>query len=205
MCYMKSTYEYTLVGTVNDTPEDLHLRLYVDADFAGDREDSYSTSGGWLVLAGPRTYFPLTWVSKKQSSVSRSTTESEVVSLAYSLFKEALPMCSLWDKLLNRDMDLYILEDNKAAIQVCQNGFSSKLRHIGRTHKVNLQSVKDEIMRESTHLEYTITDKQAADIFTKALEPMKWPAALEMLGAVSPDRLKSSVSAAAAPGNQKFN
>ena len=205
MCYMKSTYEYTLVGTVNDAPEDPHLRLYVDADFAGDREDSYSTSGGWLVLAGPRTYFPLTWVSKKQSSVSRSTTESEVVSLAYSLFKEALPMCSLWDKLLNRDMDLYILEDNKAAIQVCQNGFSSKLRHIGRTHKVNLQSVKDEIMRESTHLEYTITDKQAADIFTKALEPMKWPAALEMLGVVSPDRLKSSVSAAAAPGNQKIN
>ena len=68
-----------------------------------------------------------------------------------------------------------------------------------------MQSVKDEIMRESTHLEYTITDKQAADIFTKALEPMKWPAALEMLGVVSPDRLKSSVSAAAAPGNQKFN
>jgi len=185
MGYLKATTDYTLVGTVNDAPEDLHLRLFVDADFAGDREDAYSTSGGWLVLAGPRTYFPLCWVSKKQTAVSRSTTEAEVVSLAYSLFKEALPMCALWDKLMGREMELYICEDNKAAITICENGFSAKLRHISRTHKVNLQSIKDEVTKENTHLQYTDTLKQAADIFTKGLEPHKWDAALRMLGVLS--------------------
>ena len=182
MCYMSSSAHYRMIGVVDDNPEDLHLRLYVDADFAGEREDAYSTSGGWLVLCGPRTYFPLTWVSKKQSSVSRSTTEAEVVALSYSLFKEALPMCQLWDKLLGRVVDLYIMEDNQAAIKICETGYSSKLRHIGRTHKVNIASIRDEVVKEHTHLTGVDTNKQAADIFTKALDPIKWPAALRMLG-----------------------
>ena len=97
MCYMHTTSHYLLVGRVNDALEDLRLDLFVDADFAGDREDTNSTNGGWLVLGGPKTYFPLCWVSKKQTSVSRSTTKSEVISLAHSLFLEALPMMSLWD------------------------------------------------------------------------------------------------------------
>jgi hypothetical protein len=181
MCYMKRTIDYRLYGYVRDKPENLRLDLYVDADFAGDREDSYSTSGGWLVLAGPDTYFPLCWVSKKQTSVSRSTTESEIVSLAHSLFLEALPMCTLWDTILGREVDLHIHEDNEAAILVINKGFSSKLRHILRTHKVNIQSIKDEVDKPHTHLKHVSTDKQAADIFTKALEPQKWQAALDML------------------------
>ena len=55
---------------------------HVDADFAGDTKDARSTSGGYLVLVGPNTFFPLTWLSKRQTSVSRSTTESEVVAMA---------------------------------------------------------------------------------------------------------------------------
>jgi len=35
--YIDSTPQYRLVGTIKDNPEDLELRLYVDADFAGDR------------------------------------------------------------------------------------------------------------------------------------------------------------------------
>ena len=44
MCYMWGSREYELVGHVNDPIEDLWLQLYVDADWAGDREDKYSTS-----------------------------------------------------------------------------------------------------------------------------------------------------------------
>ena len=87
VCYINSTVNSTLVGTVQDSTEDLHLSLYVDADFAGER-DAKSTSGGFLILSGPHTRFPLAWVSKRQTSVSRSTTEAEIVSLAYSLYQE---------------------------------------------------------------------------------------------------------------------
>ncbi|MFY9237268.1 MAG: reverse transcriptase domain-containing protein, partial [Roseovarius sp.] len=43
MCYMWGTREYELIGYVNDPLEELWLDLYVDADWAGDREDKYST------------------------------------------------------------------------------------------------------------------------------------------------------------------
>ena len=48
--YIDSTPHYRLVGTINDNPEDLELRLYVDADFAGDRLTGKSTSRGYLVF-----------------------------------------------------------------------------------------------------------------------------------------------------------
>ena len=85
MCYMLATPDLKLTGYVNDPIESIHLKLYVDADFAGDREDTKSTSGGFLALAGDNTFFPLAWVSKKQTSTSKSTAEAELVSLSYSL------------------------------------------------------------------------------------------------------------------------
>ena len=106
ICYIHSTLQHRLVGTVGDAAEDLSLRLYVDADFAGDRLDAKSTSGGFLVLYGPNTFFPLSWVCKKQTAVSRSTTEAEVISLAHSLFSEALPTLQLWCLILGREVRL---------------------------------------------------------------------------------------------------
>ena len=57
--YINSTPHYRLVGTIEDDPEHFELRLYVEADFAGDRLTGKSTSGGFLVLYGPNTFFPL--------------------------------------------------------------------------------------------------------------------------------------------------
>ena len=56
VCYINSTVNSTLVGTVQDSTDELHLSLYVDADFAGER-DAKSTSGGFLVLSGPHAHF----------------------------------------------------------------------------------------------------------------------------------------------------
>ena len=182
VCYLHTTQHYQLVGKVMDQAPLLSLRLYVDADFAGDRLTGKSTNGGYLVLVGPNTFFPLMWVSKKQTSVSRSTTESEVVSLAHSLFSEALPSLSLWETLLGREVALEVLEDNQATILIIHKGYSPKLRHVSRTHKVNLASLTEQFERPNITLQYVDTTEQAADIFTKALEPQKWGPALEMLG-----------------------
>jgi hypothetical protein len=181
VCYVQSTLEYRLTGTVNDPLDQLKLKLYVDADFAGDRINAKSTNGGFLCLSGPNTFFPLQWISRRQTSVSRSTTESEVVSLAHSLFLEALPMCDMFDCILGRDVELEVLEDNEATIKIVRKGYSSKLRHISRTHRVNLASVKEVFENPNIALNYVGTLEQVADIFTKALEPQKWGAALDML------------------------
>ena len=43
-------------------------------------------------------------------------------------------------------------------------------------------AVKEQLDREDTLLELVNTCRQKADIFTKALQPAKWPAAMELLG-----------------------
>ena len=60
------------------------------------------------MLAGPNSYFPRAWVSKRQTSTSRSTTESEVVSLAHSLCQEGIPSLQLWELLLARSVNLKV-------------------------------------------------------------------------------------------------
>ena len=179
--YIHSTINYRLTAHVNDPPEDLELSLYVDADFSGEHEHTKSTNGGLLALTGAATFFPISWISKRQTSTSRSTTEAEVISLAFGVFNEALPTLSLWEKLLGRKVQVKCLEDNQATILVVKRGFSPKLRHISRTHRVDLGSLAEVFKRDSVSLEYISTDMQAADIFTKALAPQKWGDAIRML------------------------
>ena len=57
------------------------LELFPDTDFAGDLEDSKSTSGRPLCIFGSHTFVPKSWMCKKQTSVSHSSTESETISL----------------------------------------------------------------------------------------------------------------------------
>ena len=180
--YIHATPHYRLAGSINDKEEDLELQLYVDADFAGDKGNARSTSGGFLVLRGPTSFFPLAWVSKRQTSTSRSTTESEVISLAYSLYQEGIPSLQLWELLLQRSVKLRVMEDNQATILVVKKGYSPKLRHITRTHKVNLSCLSEVFAEGGVTIEYVDTKDQAADIFTKALPPQKWGAALNLLG-----------------------
>ena len=54
---------------------------FQDSDFAGDLEDSKSISGGTLCVFGSHTFVPITWMCKKQTSVSHSSTESEIIFL----------------------------------------------------------------------------------------------------------------------------
>ena len=120
--YINSTKHYRLVGQVDDNPEDLFLSLYADADFAGEKEGARSTSGGYLVLKGPNTHFPLAWLSRRQTSTPSSTTESEAISLAHSVFTEGIPALSLWEVLLKRTVNSKIHEDDQATILVVRKG-----------------------------------------------------------------------------------
>ena len=64
---------------------------FQDSDFAGDLEDSKSTSGGTLCVFGSHTFVPISWMCKKQTSVSHSSTESEIISLDARLRLDQIP------------------------------------------------------------------------------------------------------------------
>ena len=165
---------------MRDDPKYLFLELYCDADY-GHPTDARSTTGGWLVLRGPNTDFPLACIHHKQHATSRSTTEAEDVALAQSLFAEGVPALSLWEVLLKRKVDLHVREDNEAAIKAIRKGYSAKMRHTPRTHRVDLQSVKEALDNDSVEMSHVETAHQRADVFTKDLAPSKWTPAVEML------------------------
>ena len=67
----------------------------------GDLEDSKSTSGGTLCIFGSHTFVPISWMCKKQTSVSHSSTESEIISLDTGLRLDGLPALELWDLIVS--------------------------------------------------------------------------------------------------------
>ena len=75
------------------------LGLFQDSDFTGDLEDSQSTSGGLLCMFVSHTFVP-TSLCKKQTSVSHSSTEAEMISLDAGLRMVGIPALDLWDLVI---------------------------------------------------------------------------------------------------------
>ena len=84
-----------------NTAKQCRLGLCQGSDSAGDLEDSKSTSGGTLCIFGSHTFVPISWMCKKQTAVSRSSTESEIISLDTGLRLDGLPALELWDLIVS--------------------------------------------------------------------------------------------------------
>ena len=95
--YIHHTCEYKQHCHVGNTVKQCRLELFQDSDFAGDLEDSKSTSGGTLCSCGSHTFVPISWMCKKQTAVSHSSTESEIISLDTGLRLDGLLALELWD------------------------------------------------------------------------------------------------------------
>ena len=80
--------------------------LFVDAGFAGDLQDSKSTTGSFLVLVGPQTWAPISWMCKKQVPISHSSSEAEVIALEAALRLEGIPALLFWDEVIAMFSDL---------------------------------------------------------------------------------------------------
>ena len=61
------TCEYRQYCYVGNTAQHCRLGLFQGSDFAGDLEDSKSTSGGILCIFGSHTFVPTSWMCKKQT------------------------------------------------------------------------------------------------------------------------------------------
>ena len=63
-------------------------------------ERHLSTSGRVLCIFGSRTFVPISWMCKKQTSVSHRSTESEIISLDAGLRMDGLLALYLWDMVI---------------------------------------------------------------------------------------------------------
>ena len=99
--YIHHTCDYKQYCHVGNTAKQCRLGLFQDSDFAGDLEDSKSTSGGTLCVFGSHTFVPISWMCKKQTAVSHSSTESEIISLDTGLRLDGLPALEPWDLIVS--------------------------------------------------------------------------------------------------------
>ena len=86
---------------MGNTAKQCRLGLFQDSDFAGDLEDSKSTSGGTLCTFGSHTFVPISWMCKKQAAVSHSSTEFEIISLDTGLRLDGLLALEFWDLIVS--------------------------------------------------------------------------------------------------------
>jgi hypothetical protein len=143
-------------------PGPLALTAFTDADWAGDPSDRRSTSG-IIVFLG---HNPITWLAKKQHTVSRSSTEAEYRSLATGAAELA------WIRQVLCDLKLFLPSapliwcDNTSALALASNPvFHGRTKHI----EVDYHFVREKVVRGDLLLQFISTHDQLADIFTKAL------------------------------------
>jgi hypothetical protein len=149
-------------GVLFKKGESLTLEAYTDADYAGSLDDRRSTSGYCTFLGGNL----VTWRSKKQNVVARSSAESEFRSMA-------MGVCELlWLKIILDDlkikwtgpMKLYC--DNKSAISIAHNPVQhDRTKHI----EVDRHFIKEKLDNGLICTPFISSKDQLADILTKGL------------------------------------
>lgn len=155
--YLKQTYDHGLFYQ----PGSLKLEAYSDADYAGNPDDRHST-GGYCIYFG---YNPVSWSSKKQRTVSRSSTEAEYRQLAYTAAEIS------WFRSLFKDLGVSLTTptiwcDNISSICLASNPvFHARTKHL----EVDYHYVRDKVVRKELDVRYICTTDQVADVFTKGL------------------------------------
>ena len=183
VCYIKATVSLKMYGWIGDKRDKLELVLYCDADLAGDRNDSKSTSGVFMCLVGPTSFMPLAAVSKKQTSVSKSTPEAEIVAIDHGLSKHALPALSLWENILGKQLSIRLMEDNAAACRVVITGRNPSMRHMSRTQRIDVAWINERYVDKTFFFIECPSEYQAGDLMTKHFTDAKvWSRNLHLVG-----------------------
>ena len=172
-----------IIRYINGTPDyglwyskdsNAYLARYSDADWVGSVDDRESTSGGCLYLGKNL----VSWMSKKQNSVSLSTAEVEYIATR--------SCCTqlLWMKKLLHDYGIpqdtmCIFCDNTSAINLSKNSIQhSKSKHI----EIHYHFIQDLVEERVVCLEFIHTDNQKADIFTKPLDGPRFESLRKTIG-----------------------
>ena len=119
---MNGTVAWRQIGFIGDSSDELQLGLFSDADFAGDKRTMRSASGVFLAVYGPQGFFPLAAQSKKQTAVSHSTVEAEIVAADHAIRMTGLPALPLWENIFNRPLVLEVYQDNQATARIMSTG-----------------------------------------------------------------------------------
>ena len=151
------------------------LQAYCDADW-GSCLDTRKSITGYMVKFGDSL---LSWKSKKQSTVSRSSVEAEYRSMA-STVAEVTWIIGLFLELdILVALPVVIHSDSTAAIQIASNPvFHERTKHID----IDCHFVREKIQRGIVFIQHLATTEQLADVLTKGLGRLQHEYLVSKLG-----------------------
>lgn len=165
--YLKSTEDFGIKFEKSVTQESHNIiSAFADADYANDQNDRKSISGFGIKIYNNFVF----WKSKKQATVSLSSSEAEYISLS-DCTTECLFVGQLLSEILDQNVfPVSIYEDNQSCIKMSNTLETKRSKHIDVKHHFVRQCVNDNKIK----LFYVPTSDQIADIFTKPLAAPKF-------------------------------
>ena len=143
--YIHHTCHYKQYCHVGKTAKHCRMGLFQNSDFAGDLEASKFTSGGTLCIFGSHTFVPISWMCKKQTSVSHSSTESEIISLDAGFRMDGIPVLDLWDLVLevsHSSLNHPSIQRNRCCTEQSGKRFKTKTRKHPNRDDLRLTNVE---------------------------------------------------------------
>ena len=174
--YIRGTMDYGLVfSSTDNSSSDNVLVGFSDADWAGDLDTRRSTSGYTFFIGNAL----VSWSSRKQATVAKSSTEAEYVALSMATQK------AIWLRRLISDVPSQILsatiinEDNQGAIDLSKNAkHHERTKHIDIAHHF----IRERVATNEVIVNYCNTNDMIADVMTKALPRVKFEKFRSLLG-----------------------
>jgi hypothetical protein len=155
--YLKGTRDLALVLGGKST----ELEGFIDADYAGDQDHRFSTTGFVLTVFGGG----VVWDSKKQSVVATSNVQAEFMA-ASTVVKEATWLRGFLEEIGVLPWIVKIHCDNQGCISHLKNPvFSKHTKHIA----VSFHFAREAIALGQVDFKYIESPRNVADIFTKPL------------------------------------
>lgn len=157
--------------------EQVILTAFVDSDFGSDPIDRKSISGYTIKLFDNVIF----WKTKKQATVSLSSSESEYVALS-ACVSECIFVGQLLNEILNVPVfPVYVYEDNQSCIKMASTLETKRTKHIDVKHHF----IRDCVSQGLITLNYMPSAEQIADILTKPLSKIKFNYFCEKLNIIS--------------------
>ncbi|GAV90406.1 hypothetical protein CFOL_v3_33815 [Cephalotus follicularis] len=158
-------------------PADTPLEPNTDADWAGCPDDRRSTSGYCTFVGGNF----VTWRSKKQMVVARSSAEGEFRSVVHGICE------LLWLQGLLADLNFPIQSptklfcDSKSAISITHNPVQhDRTKHV----EIDRHFIKEKLEQGVIIMHFISSEAQLADVFTKSLGGKLFGPILNKLGMI---------------------
>ncbi|KAH9696545.1 retrovirus-related pol polyprotein from transposon RE2 [Citrus sinensis] len=162
--YLQSTQDYGLKFIREGS---MQLTGFTDADWVCDLDDRKSI-GSYCIYLGNNL---ISWSSKKQYVVTRSSAESEYRALA-ATSAELTWLQSLFTELgINCTDKPTIWCDNISATELARNPvYHSRTKHI----EIDMHFIRNKVVAGELRIKYVPSEEQVADIMTKPLSFVKF-------------------------------